>query len=150
MRHLELQKFQLQLGYTWQDQSVLEQAFHHTSWCNEQPDRPEPNERLEFLGDSVLDLLSAEFLMARMKSAREGKLSQARAQLVRESALAECARELNIGWHLLVGRGSQNLRDVDSVLADTLEAVIGASYVDGGMLAARLVAIKAGILKWST
>lgn len=135
------------LGYTWQNEELLLQAFCHTSWCNEQPSKCEPNERLEFLGDAVLDLLSAEFLMTKMPGDREGKLSQARAQIVRSCALASRATELGLGPMLLVGRGAEYLRDVESVLADLMEALIGAAYSDGGIQAARQVAIAAGVLR---
>jgi len=141
----ELQK---KLGYKWEDWDFLFQAFRHTSWCNEHPAKPEPNERLEFLGDSVLDLLSAEWLMANMPAGtREGPLSQARALLVKTSSLASRAVENNIGRLLLVGKGAEGLREVESVLADLVEAIIGAAYADGGLSAARQVALGLGVLR---
>lgn len=142
-----IEELQDRLGHKWNDPELLQRALRHTSWCNEHPEKPEPNERLEFLGDSVLDLLSAEFLMVRMPNDREDKLSQERAHLVRSSALAERARKLNLGQYLLVGKGSENLRRVESVLADALEALIGAAYMDGGLHAARMVAHSAGVLR---
>lgn len=126
---------------------LLERALQHTSWANEQVPKTEPNERLEFLGDSVLDLLSAEYLMANMPESREGPLSMARANLVRTCALAQRARDIGLGEYLQVGKGAGNLREVESVLADTLEAIIGAAYIDGGIVAARNVALMAGVLK---
>lgn len=138
---------QHRLGHKWTRTELLERALQHTSWANEQSPRTEPNERLEFLGDSVLDLLSAEYLMATMPESREGPLSIARAQLVRSCTLAKHARELGLGEFLLVGKGADNLRDVESVLADTLEAIIGSAYIDGGITAARSVAVMVGVLK---
>lgn len=133
------------LGYEWQDFDTLLLAFRHSSWANEQAPKAEPNERLEFLGDATLDLLSAEFLMAMMPDAREGVLSQARAQLVRASNLAARAKALGLGDLLMLGKGADYLREVESVLADTMEAVIGSAYRDGGIIAARVVAHHAGI-----
>ena len=138
---------QARLGHTWEDPELLWQALRHTSWCNEHPVKPEPNERLEFLGDSVLDLLSAEYLMAQMPEAREGRLSQARAQLVRECALGSRARAIGLGEMLLVGKGQDYIRNVESVLADAMEAIIGSAYRDGGITAARQVALHTGVLR---
>lgn len=143
----ELAALEKKLDHIWSDPSLLIQAFSHTSWCNEQPSATQPNERLEFLGDSVLDLLSAEFLMAKYPNEREGVLSQARAGLVKKNALAWRARELGLGSLLMVGRGANYLRDVDGVLADTMEALIGAAYADGGIHVARQVAMNAGVLR---
>jgi ribonuclease-3 len=142
-----LQYLEDRLGYTWTKYELLERALQHTSWANEQCPKTEPNERLEFLGDSVLDLLSAEYLMASMPESREGPLSMARANLVRTCALAQRARDLGLGAYLQVGKGAHNLREVESVLADTLEAIIGAAYVDGGITAARQVAYMTGVLR---
>jgi ribonuclease III len=141
-----LRSLETKLGYFWSSQQKLVQAFIHTSWANEQVPKMEPNERLEFLGDSCLDLLSAEYLYVQHPQDREGALSQMRAQIVRTSALALRARRLGLGELLLVGKGADYLRDVESVLADTLEAVIGAAYLDGGLEAARQVAYAANIL----
>lgn len=140
----ELQK---KLGYEWQDVTLLELAFAHTSWANEQTPKVQPNERLEFLGDSVLDIVSAEFLMVTMPEVREGVLSQKRANLVKTCALAARARELGVGHMLRVGRGAEYIREVEKVLADTMEAIVGAAYQDGGIDAARTVALMAGILR---
>lgn len=138
---------QVKLGYHWTDHRRLFEAFRHTSWANEQVPRRVPNERLEFLGDSALDLISAEYLFVTMPSEREGALSQTRSKLVRTGALAQRARELGLGDLLLVGKGADYLREVESVLADTLEALIGAAYMDGGIAAARQVAHAANIFE---
>lgn len=131
------------LGHSWNDISILETALRHSSYAHQAG--CSPNERLEYLGDSVLDLLSAEYLMARHPDQREGFLSQQRAELVRMCALAARARALGIGEALLVGKGGDYLRTTESVLADALEAVVGAAYVDGGLPAARQVVHNAGI-----
>jgi ribonuclease-3 len=127
------------LGYRWNESWLLLAALSHSSWCNEQVPKQTPNERLEFLGDSVLDLVSAEYLYVSMPTAREGALSQTRSKVVHTGALARRARELGLGDLLIVGKGADYLRDVESVLADTLEALIGAAYLDGGIAAARQV-----------
>ncbi len=141
-------KLAQRLKYEWTDIDRLIDAFCHTSWANEQIPRAESNERLEFLGDSVLDLLCAEFFMVKMPTAREGKLSQARAQVACEAHLADVARALGLGDLLLVGKGCDHIKKVASVLADTMEAIIGAAYKDGGIHAARQVVAASGILKW--
>jgi ribonuclease-3 len=135
------------LGYRWKDDSRLIHAFCHTSWANEQLPRQTPNERLEFLGDSALDLISAEYLYVMFPTEREGVLSQTRSKVVRTGALAERARSLGLGDLLFVGKGADYLREVESVLADTLEAVIGAAYLDGGLEAARQVVYAAGLFE---
>lgn len=144
---MTIEDLQERLGYEWTHSYLLEQALTHTSWANERTPKAEHNERLEFLGDSVLDFLSAEYLMAVMPGMREGPLSQTRALLVCTGALAQRARELQIGDLLQLGKGSLYLREVESVLADAMEAIIGAAYLDGGLMAARQVVLKAGILK---
>lgn len=143
----EFMDLQVKLGYTWADPEILREALRHTSWCNEHQAKPDPNERLEFLGDAVLDLVSAEYLMAMMPRSREGALSQARSALVKTCSLAGKARALGLGKFLLVGKGADYLRDVESVLADCIEAVIGAAFRDGGIQAARDVIYKMGILR---
>lgn len=144
---MTLQDLQLRLDYQWSEREFLMQALRHSSWCNEQPSKPKSNERFEFLGDSVLDLLCAEFLMRKDPYAREGWLAQTRSSMVRESALAQRARDVGLGQFLIVGRGKDDIRMFDSVLADAMEAIVGAAYRDGGLEAARRVAVAAGILR---
>lgn len=142
----DLDWIQCRLGHVWKNKDLLIRAFSHTSWCNEQEDCPEANERLEFLGDSVLDLVTAEFLMMNLPEAREGRMSQVRAGIVKTDSLAEVAKSLNLGDYLRVGRGAQNIKSVKGVLADTMEAIIGAAYIDGGIAAARSVIVMSGII----
>jgi ribonuclease-3 len=123
------------LGHTFNQPTLLVQAFQHASYVNEQDDtRLENNERLEFLGDAVLDLAVSHFLMDRYPEANEGQLSKYRAMLVGESGLYEIARELKLGQYLLLGKGEEqsNGREKPSILANTLEALVGAVYLDAG------------------
>ena len=127
------------LGYTFRDRSVLEQALRHASWCNEHPaERLEDNERLEFLGDAVLDLVVGHKLMTRYPQLREGELSVTRAQVVSEAGLSEVAAQLGLGVWLMLGKGEEKSggRAKPSILADAFEAILAAVYLDGGFDAA--------------
>ena len=127
------------LGYTFRDRSLLEQALRHASWCNEHPaPRLPDNERLEFLGDAVLDLIVGHKLMTRYPQLREGELSVTRAQVVSEAGLSEVAGQLGIGAWLMLGKGEEKSggRDKPRILADAFEAMVGAVYLDGGFVAA--------------
>ncbi|MFZ5440905.1 MAG: ribonuclease III [Myxococcota bacterium] len=111
-------------------------ALTHKSYCNEHKDEPlEDNERLEFLGDAVVDLAIGHRLMERFPKANEGELSKLRALIVNEEGLTRIARAMSLGELLLLGRGEELTggRDKPSVLADALEAVIGALYLGNGM-----------------
>ncbi|MBI3621804.1 MAG: ribonuclease III [Nitrospirae bacterium] len=129
------------LHYVFQDHRRLEEALTHASSLNErrggEPRRD--NERLEFLGDAVLDLIVSEALVERDPAATEGALSKMRARLVSETALAQAARRLGLGRFLRLGRGEElsGGRDKSSLLADAFEAVVAAVYHDGGYDAAR-------------
>jgi len=123
------------LGYTFHNPELLVRAFCHASYVNEQvEDGLEDNERLEFLGDAVLDLVIGHLLMRRFEDAREGDLSKFRAMLVDEAGLYEVAQRLGLGDYLLLGKGEEQTlgREKPSILADTIEALIGAVYLDGG------------------
>lgn len=143
-RQSQLMELAGRLGHSWNDISLLDTALRHSSFAN-QHGLPH-NERAEFLGDSVLDLLCAELLMARHPEEREGFMSQQRANMIKGCTLATRARDIGLGSLIMVGRGAEYLRDVDSVLADALEAVVGTAFMDGGLPAARQVAHNAGIL----
>lgn len=129
------------LGYTFRDSALLARALRHSSWCNEQPatNREEDNERLEFLGDAVLDLVVGDRLMTRYPQLREGELSVTRAQVVSEAGLSEVARQLGIGAWLMLGKGEENSggRSKPSILADAFEAIVAAVYLDTGFEAAQ-------------
>jgi ribonuclease-3 len=127
------------LGYAFQDRGRLETALRHASWANEHPeDAAGDNERFEFLGDAVLDLVVGHKLMTRFPQLREGQLSVTRAQVVSEAALAAISGKLGLGEWLLLGRGEDRSggRTKASILADAFEAVVAAVYLDGGFPAA--------------
>jgi ribonuclease III len=128
-------ELQTVLGYRFIDSELLAQALRHPSWCNEQGDpRPEDNERLEFLGDAVLDLVVSHRVMTRYPKAHEGDLSVTRQQIVSEAALSEVAGELGLGQYIHLGKGEEKSggRVKPKILADMFEALIGAVYLDGG------------------
>jgi ribonuclease-3 len=120
----------------------LAEAVTHSSFANEQRGRCPDNQRLEFLGDAALGLLVGELLMERLPAAKEGELSLMRSQLVSTEALAAWARAVGLGPALRLGRGADAAgdREQDSVLADAAEALVGAVYVDRGLIAARALA----------
>ncbi len=132
-----LQAFCDRLEYGFADPALLGQALTHRSWCAEHAGY-RSNERLEFLGDSVLGLVVTDDLYALLTDAGEGQLSRMRATVVCSAALAEMAVELSIGEVLLLGKGEHGSggRERPSILADAMEAVIGAVYLDGGHAAA--------------
>jgi ribonuclease-3 len=130
------------LGYCFRTPRLLEAALTHKSYLNEAPDPSrQDNERLEFLGDAVLDLVISELFLSRFPEAPEGDLSKLKAKTVSEAALSHVARRLDLGNSLVLGRGEDLTggRDKPSLLADALEAVIAAVYLDGGLAAARHV-----------
>ena len=126
------------LGYTFQNPALLTRALTHSSYANEQ-NAPGDNERLEFLGDSVLGFLTAEYLFSEHKGVPEGELTRLRAYAVCEKSLDVYAKQLGLGDFLLLGKGEERTggRTRASVLSDAFEAVIAAMYLDGGMQAAR-------------
>lgn len=124
------------IGYRFRDRALLKQAMTHSSFTNEQKIRRTQNyERLEFLGDAVLELVSSEFLFRENPRMSEGELTKKRASMVCEPSLAFCARDLELGRFMLLGKGEENTggRCRDSIVSDAMEAVIGAIYLDGGM-----------------
>ncbi len=127
------------IGYQFRDAALLREALRHSSYANEhRGDESASNERLEFLGDSVLGFVTAEFLFSRHPDAPEGELTRIRARLVCEESLHEVARRLNLGEYLCLGHGEEagGGRQRASILADATEAVIAAVYLDGGIEAA--------------
>lgn len=138
----ELSALARRLGYAFNDPGLLDAALCHSSYVHEHPGQElEPNERLEFLGDAVLELSVSGLLFARFPGSREGELSKARAAMVNETSLARLAGELDLGPLLLLGKGEelQEGREKPSILADAMEAVLAAVYLDGGLEAARPV-----------
>lgn len=132
------------LGYTFQDPSLLENALTHSSRANESRGKLHSNERLEFLGDSVLGFVSAEYLFREHPDLPEGDLTRMRASLVCEQSLYEVARELELGSYLKLGRGEEagGGRERQSILADATEAVFAAVYLDGGIQPVRELIVR--------
>lgn len=136
----ELKELEKRIGYHFQNPELLEKALRHSSYANEHKmNRIECNERLEFLGDAVLELVSSEHLFAQFPQMPEGELTRLRASLVCEPTLAFCAREIELGSFLRLGKGEEMTggRHRDSVTSDALESVIGAVYLDGGFANAK-------------
>lgn len=129
-----------ELIYQFTDASLMTTAMTHSSYANEHRDlHMQNNERLEFLGDSILGLVSADYVFHRYPNVPEGQLTKVRAAVVCEKTLYEVAKELGLDHHLLLGRGEEmgGGRQRPSILADSVEALIGAIYLDGGLEAAR-------------
>lgn len=136
----ELKVLEGKIGYRFKDFELLRQAMIHSSYANEKHlSKHECNERLEFLGDAVLELVSSEFLFFEHEQMPEGELTKTRASMVCEPALAFCARDLELGRYLLLGKGEDATggRKRDSITSDALEALIGAIYMDGGFANAK-------------
>ncbi|NNC89961.1 MAG: ribonuclease III [Akkermansiaceae bacterium] len=133
------------LGYQFEKKPLLRQALTHPSLSAEKKGAGADNQRLEFLGDAVLQLVLTEYLYGELPEDGEGRLTQTRATLVSRKALAECAQRLELGGVLRLGRGedANGGRERESNLADAIEALIGAVYLDGGLEAARKVVLLA-------
>lgn len=135
-----IKELEQRIGYQFHDISLLKRALTHSSFTNEQKiNRTGDYERLEFLGDAVLELTSSEFLFHEHPEVPEGELTKMRASMVCEPALAFCARDLELGKFIRLGKGEENTggRERDSIISDVMEAVTGAIYLDGGMEPAR-------------
>lgn len=137
-RHLK--ELEEKTGYEFQDKKLLTQAMTHSSYANEhRMDKLKCNERLEFLGDAVLELVSSDFLYHKYAKSPEGDLTKTRASIVCEPTLALCAGELELGDYLLLGKGEEATggRGRNSIVSDAMEALIGAIYLDGGFANAK-------------
>lgn len=134
-----MQNLEKRIQYTFQDPSLLCEALNHSSYANEHRGGMESNERLEFLGDSVLGFVTAEYLFKKHPTLPEGELTRIRASLVCEESLHKAAVALDLGEYLKLGRGEEagGGRERPSILADALEAVLAAVYLDGGMASAQ-------------
>ncbi len=130
-----MEEFEQILGYRFSDPELLCRALSHSSYTNESKSVRESNERLEFLGDSVLSIIVAEYLFKNYSKLPEGELTKLRASLVCEKSLAAFAREIDLGRFLFLGKGEQQNggRERPSILADAFEAVLAAMFLDGGM-----------------
>jgi ribonuclease-3 len=136
----DLRELEQKTGYRFRDFSLFEQALTHSSYANEhRQEHLQDNERLEFLGDAVLEIVSSEFLYFQYPNLPEGDLTKLRASIVCEPTLALCTRELQLGEYLLLGKGEDMTggRNRDSIVSDAMEALIGAIYLDGGFANAK-------------
>ena len=136
----KLKELEEKIGYQFQDINLLKNALTHSSYANEhRMPRFANNERLEFLGDAVLELVTSEFLFYNKKKMVEGAMTKMRASMVCEPTLAFCTREFNLGSYLLLGKGEELTggRERDSIVSDAMEALIGAIYLDGGFANAK-------------
>ena len=137
---MKLEELENKLGYHFHDRRLLEHALCHSSYANERHwDRLQNNERLEFLGDAVLELATSEFLYQNYPTMPEGEATRTRASIVCEQTLALCARDLGLGEWLKLGKGEELTggRDRDSITSDAMEALLGAIYLDGGFANAK-------------
>ncbi len=134
-----------ELGYSFKERNYLLRALTHSSYSNEnKKEKLKNNERLEFLGDSVLGLIISEYLFSHYANLEEGQLTKIRAKIVCEASLGEASRKLKLGEFMLFGRGEELTggRERTSILSDAFEALIAAIFLDGGMECARLFVLK--------
>ena len=135
MQAVDLSAFEQEIHYSFKNKKLLKQALTHSSYANEGKKHLQNNERLEFLGDSVLSIVVAEHLFRNFKHIPEGELTRLRASLVCEQALFEFSQKIHLGDYLLLGKGEENTggRERPSIVSDAFEAVIAAVFLDGGM-----------------
>ncbi|MCR5403800.1 MAG: ribonuclease III [Butyrivibrio sp.] len=132
----DIDKFERLIGYTFKDKALLIQAFTHSSFVNEQKiNKKSDYERLEFLGDAVLEMISSAYLFRTFPDKKEGEMSKIRAALVCEGALAMDSEKLDIRNYIQLGKGEEATggRQKESIIADVMEAIIGALFLDGGI-----------------
>ena len=140
MTETKIKELEKRIGYEFHDMQMLMTAMCHSSYANEHRQRQiHDNERLEFLGDAVLEVSSSDFLFHQYPDMPEGKLTKLRASIVCEPTLALCAREIHLEQYLLLGKGEEHTggRYRDSIISDAMEALIGAIYLDGGFANAK-------------
>ena len=136
----KMEEFQQVIGYQFQNKNLLRQALTHSSYANEKHmHRLSDNERLEFLGDAVLEIISSEYLFNTYQDKPEGDLTKLRASIVCEPTLALCTKEMDLGKYLYLGKGEDMTggRNRDSIVSDATEALLGAIYLDGGFANAK-------------
>lgn len=145
MNNTSYNKLEAFIGYEFINKDLLTEALTHSSFANEKKIKSNKyNERLEFLGDSVLGLIISEYLFRNYPELPEGKLTKIRAKIVCEPSLADCAKSIDLGNYLKLGKGEESTggRNRTSILADAFEALIGSIYLDGGMENARKFIMK--------
>ena len=135
----DLKELEGKIGYTFQNKELMENAMRHSSYANETRKKLKDNERLEFLGDAVLELSSSEFIFENYPAMPEGDMTKLRASIVCEPTLAQCAAVIELGAFLRLGKGEELTggRFRDSIVSDAMEALIGAIYLDGGFASAK-------------
>ncbi len=136
MSEEKMAKLEQKIGYRFRNRLLLKQALTHSSYANEQKiNKSGDYERLEFLGDAVLELVSSEYIYQNNPDMTEGKMTKFRSSIVCEPALAFCAREMGLEEYILLGKGEEATggRNRDSIISDVMEAVIGAVYLDSGL-----------------
>ncbi len=134
-----LEEFEGKIRYIFTNKNLIVEALSHSSYANEKRKTRHSNERLEFLGDSVLSIVVSQYLFEHFTHLPEGELTKIRASLVCEKSLYKFAMQIDLGEHILLGKGEENTggRERPSILADAFEAVIAAVYLDGGLEVAR-------------
>jgi len=140
-----LKELEGRIGYEFRDYALLLQAMSHSSYANEKHlGRLQCNERLEFLGDAVLELVTSEYLYEKFPQMPEGDATKTRASIVCEQSLAFCARSISLGKYILLGKGEESSggRERPSITSDACEALIGAIYLDGGFTSAKEFILK--------
>ena len=138
INNCNFKEFEKIIGYSFKNKNLLYEALSHSSFANENKKQRNSNERLEFLGDSVLSIIVSDYLFEHYKHLPEGQLTKVRASLVCESSLFEFAKKIKLGDFIMLGKGEENTggRKRASILADAFEAVIAGVYLDGGIEAA--------------
>lgn len=146
MKHTkDLNELEKKIGYVFRDKALFKQALTHSSYANEhRHEGLKDNERLEFLGDAVLEIISSEYLFHNYPDMAEGEMTKLRASIVCEPTLALCTHEINLGSYLFLGKGEERTggRNRDSITSDAMESVIGAIYLDGGFANAKEFILK--------
>lgn len=135
MQRTDIDTLERAIGYTFVDKTILKEALTHSSYAHELRARKiecQCNERLEFLGDSVLSLVTSEYLFKKYRALPEGDLTHIRAALVQSHSLAEYARRIDLGEYLYLGNGEEKNRNRQSILEDAFESLLAAIYLDGG------------------
>ena len=136
----DLKELEGKIGYTFKDKTLFKQALTHSSYANEhRHEGLKDNERLEFLGDAVLEIISSEYLFYNYPDMAEGEMTKLRASIVCEPTLALCTHEISLGSYLFLGKGEERTggRNRDSIVSDATEALLGAIYLDGGFANAK-------------
>lgn len=145
MSNTDIGQLEAEIGYAFKDKDLILKALTHSSYANEKKmEKYNHNERLEFLGDAVLEVCTSDFLFKEYLDKPEGDLTRLRASIVCEPTLAECARAIHLPDFLILGKGEETTggRYRDSIVSDAFEAVIGAIYLDGGIEKAKKFIIR--------